>query len=53
VTEASARASLAQAPPELEDIARSLGHRRLAEFRRITRPLVTPGLAAVFCLVFL
>ena len=47
------RASLAQAPPELEDIARSLGQRRLAVFWRVTRPLVTPGLSAAFCLVFL
>jgi iron(III) transport system permease protein len=47
------RASVAQAPPGLEDIARSLGQRRLAVFWRVTRPLVTPGLAAAFCLVFL
>jgi iron(III) transport system permease protein len=47
------KASLAQAPPELDDIARSLGQRRLAVFWRVTRPLVTPGLAAAFCLVFL
>jgi len=47
------RASVAQAPPGLEDVARSLGQRRLAVFWRVTRPLVTPGLAAAFCLVFL
>ena len=47
------RASLAQAPPDVEDIARSLGQRRLAVFWRVTRPLVSPGLAAAFCLVFL
>jgi iron(III) transport system permease protein len=47
------RASVAQAPAELEDIARSLGQRRLAVLWRVTRPLVTPGLAASFCLVFL
>jgi iron(III) transport system permease protein len=47
------RASVAQAPAGLEDIARSLGQRRLAVFWRVTRPLVTPGLAAAFCLVFL
>jgi iron(III) transport system permease protein len=47
------RASVAQAPPDLEDIARSLGQRRLAVLWRVTRPLVTPGLAASFCLVFL
>ena len=47
------RASLAQAPPGVEDIARSLGQHRLAVFWRVTRPLVSPGLAAAFCLVFL
>jgi iron(III) transport system permease protein len=47
------RASVAQAPAGLEDIARTLGQRRLAVFWRVTRPLVTPGLAAAFCLVFL
>ena len=47
------RASLAQAPADVEDIARSLGQHRLAVFWRVTRPLVSPGLAAAFCLVFL
>jgi len=47
------RASVAQAPVGLEDVAKSLGQRRLAVFWRVTRPLVTPGLAAAFCLVFL
>lgn len=47
------RASLAQAPAGIEDIARSLGQHRLAVFWRVTRPLVSPGLAAAFCLVFL
>jgi iron(III) transport system permease protein len=47
------RASVAQAPVGLEDVARSLGQGRLAVFWRVTRPLVTPGLAAAFCLVFL
>jgi iron(III) transport system permease protein len=47
------RASVAQAPPNLEEIARSLGQRRLAVLRRITLPLIGPGLAAAFCLVFL
>jgi iron(III) transport system permease protein len=47
------RASVAQAPAGLEDVARSLGQGRLAVFWRVTRPLVTPGLAAAFCLVFL
>jgi iron(III) transport system permease protein len=47
------RASLTQAPPSLEEIARSLGHRRLAVLWRVTLPLIGPGLAAAFCLVFL
>jgi iron(III) transport system permease protein len=47
------RASVAQAPPELEEIGRSLGQRRLSVLGRVTFPLVAPGLAAAFCLVFL
>jgi iron(III) transport system permease protein len=47
------RTSVAQAPAGLEDVARSLGQRRLAVFWRVTRPLVAPGLTAAFCLVFL
>jgi iron(III) transport system permease protein len=47
------RASVAQAPPGLENIARSLGQSRLSVLWRVTRPLVGPGLAAAFCLVFL
>jgi iron(III) transport system permease protein len=47
------RASLSQAPRNLEDIARSLGRRRLAVAWHVTLPLVGPGLAAAFCLVFL
>jgi iron(III) transport system permease protein len=47
------RASVAQAPRGLEDVARSLGKRRTAVFWQVTRPLVMPGLAAAFCLVFL
>ena len=47
------RASVAQAPVGLEHVARSLGQGRLAVLWRVTRPLVGPGLAAAFCLVFL
>lgn len=47
------RASVAQAPVGLEEVARSLGQGRLAVLWRVTRPLVGPGLAAAFCLVFL
>jgi iron(III) transport system permease protein len=47
------RASVAYAPVSLEEAARSLGQRRLAVVRRVTLPLIAPGLAAAFCLVFL
>jgi iron(III) transport system permease protein len=47
------RTSVAQAPVGLEDVAFSLGQSRLAVLWRVTRPLVGPGLAAAFCLVFL
>jgi iron(III) transport system permease protein len=47
------RASVAYAPVSLEEIARSLGQRRLVVFVRVTLPLVGPGIAAAFCLVFL
>ncbi len=47
------RASVLQAPPELEEIGRSLGTRRLSVLWRVTLPLIAPGLAAAFCLVFL
>jgi iron(III) transport system permease protein len=47
------RASVLQAPRELEEIGRSLGARRLSVLCRVTLPLIAPGLAAAFCLVFL
>jgi iron(III) transport system permease protein len=47
------RASVSYAPVALEEIASSLGQKRWAVFRRVTLPLVGPGLAAAFCLVFL
>jgi iron(III) transport system permease protein len=47
------RASVAQAPVGLEEVARSLGRRRLQVLWRVTLPLVGPGLAAAFSLVFL
>jgi iron(III) transport system permease protein len=47
------RASLAQAPAGLEQVSRSLGQGRLATLRRVTLPLIGPGLAAAFSLVFL
>jgi iron(III) transport system permease protein len=47
------RASLLQAPPQLEEIGESLGVNRLSVFARVTLPLIGPGLGAAFCLVFL
>jgi iron(III) transport system permease protein len=47
------KASLARAPVNLDDVARSLGQRRLAVLLRVTLRLAAPGLAAAFCLVFL
>jgi iron(III) transport system permease protein len=47
------RASVLQAPVGLEEVARSLGRRPLAVRLRVTLPLVAPGLAAAFCLVFI
>jgi iron(III) transport system permease protein len=43
----------AQAPPGLEEAARSLGRGPLAVFRTITIPLTLPGLGAGAALVFL
>ncbi|MDH6108888.1 iron(III) transport system permease protein [Kitasatospora sp. MAP12-15] len=47
------RSSVASAPVGLEEIGRSLGRSRWSVALRVTLPLVAPGLAAGFCLVFL
>ncbi|MHB8378641.1 MAG: ABC transporter permease [Acidimicrobiales bacterium] len=47
------RASVAQAPVALEEIASSLGVKRSHALLRVTLPLIAPGLGAAFCLVFL
>lgn len=47
------RASAAQAPPSMEEAARSLGRGPWTVLRRITLPLTAPGLAAGALLVFL
>jgi iron(III) transport system permease protein len=49
----SVRAGLAQAPPVLDDVARGLGSGPLATLRRVTLPLLAPGLGAGTALVFL
>lgn len=47
------KASVAQAPPRLADVGRSLGSHPVAVFARVTLPLIAPGLLAGWCLVFL
>ncbi len=47
------KTSVAQAPPKLTDVARSLGRGPVSVFARVTLPLILPGLLAGFCLVFL
>lgn len=45
------RAALAQVPPGVEEVARSLGTRPLAVLARVTLPLVLPGLGAAIAMV--
>jgi iron(III) transport system permease protein len=49
----TARAALAQAPPVLDAVARSLGEGTVGTLRRVTLPLIAPGLGAGAALVFL
>ncbi|EHN13018.1 Ferric iron ABC transporter permease protein [Patulibacter medicamentivorans] len=49
----SQRAALAQAPPVLDDVAAALGAGPVARIRRVTLPLIAPGLGAGAALVFL
>ena len=49
----SIRAALDQAPPVFDDVARALGCGPLETLRRVTLPLVAPGLGAGSALVFL
>jgi iron(III) transport system permease protein len=49
----SVRAAVARAPIGLDEVGRSLGVRRHSVTWRVTIPLVLPGLAAAFALVFL
>ncbi len=50
---AAVRASVAQSPPALEEVARSLGRSPAGVLRSITVPLAGPGVAAGAALVFL
>jgi iron(III) transport system permease protein len=47
------RAAVARSPVGLEEVGRSLGVPRRSVLRRVTLPLIAPGLAAAFALVFL
>lgn len=47
------QASLAQAPPSLSEVARSLGRRPFSVLTAVTIPLTGPGIAAGLALVFL
>ncbi len=47
------RSSVARAPVSYEELGRSLGRGRLEVLWSVTLPLIAPGLAAAFCLVFL
>ncbi len=47
------RSAMGQASPRLEEVARSLGSSPLAVWRRVTLPLLAPGLGAAFALVFI
>jgi iron(III) transport system permease protein len=47
------RAALDHAPPVLEDVSGALGLTSWATFRRVTLPLVAPGIAAATALVFI
>jgi iron(III) transport system permease protein len=49
----SLRAALLQAPPVLEDVSTSLGVGRTETVRRVTLPLLLPGVGAGAALVFL
>jgi iron(III) transport system permease protein len=49
----SERSSLLQVSPKLEEAGRSLGKRPWHVFRRVTLPLVRPGLLAAGAMVFL
>ncbi|WP_455353865.1 ABC transporter permease [Streptomyces sp. SYSU K217416] len=52
VSVAATRAAVLQAPPVLEDVARSLGRSPLRVLREVTVPLAAPGVAAGAALTF-
>ncbi len=47
------RSAMSQASPRLEELGRSLGRRPASVFLRVTLPLIAPGMAVAFALVFI
>ncbi len=47
------RSAMGRASPRLEEVGRSLGSRPATVWRRVTLPLIAPGLGAAFALVFI
>jgi len=47
------RSAMTQASPRFEELGRSLGQGPVRVFARVTLPLIAPGLAAAFALVFI
>ncbi len=47
------RSAMAQSSPRLEEVGRSLGCAPSEVWRRVTLPLIAPGLGAAFALVFI
>jgi len=47
------RSAMGQSSPRLEEVGRSLGCRPSTVWLRVTLPLIAPGLAAAFALVFI
>jgi len=47
------RSAMSQTSPRLEEVARSLGSSPREVWRRVTLPLIAPGLGASFALVFI
>ena len=47
------RSAMGQSSPRLEEVGRSLGCSPAAVWRRVTLPLIAPGLGAAFALVFI
>lgn len=53
LAQAPIRGVMLQIPPQLEEVAQSMGHGPLAVLRRVTLPLIFPGIGAGFALVCL